>query len=579
MAIFDEQKQKERLEEFHKKEEEDLVSILAGRYGLPYLDLSGIAINGDALKLVPEETAREVGLAPFQVTGKKLKVAILSPKNDKVKAIVDDMTRKGYLVTLYMSSRGSLEKAWKVYKEVSFATKTEAGVFDVSSDEINSLLSEVTGMDDLNRFINEITTGGKSHKISRMLEIILAGSIALSASDIHIEPEEKRTRLRFRLDGVLQDLSFLNEETYKFLLSRIKLLSGLKLNVKDISQDGRFSIKISAGKLAKEDGKAVEVEIRTSIIPGNYGESIVLRVLNPETISVSFENLGIEEKLFKILEKEIKRPEGLILTTGPTGSGKTTTLYAFLRKIYDPGSKIITIEDPIEYHLGGITQTQVSRDKGYTFLEGLRSAMRQDPDIIMVGEIRDEETASTAIQAALTGHLVFSTLHTNSAAGVIPRLIDLKVNPKIISSALKVSLAQRLVRKLCDSCKVADTLTENERGLIGKVLEGARADVKERYGNLENAKIWRVGGKTAEGGLGCSKCHHTGYRGRIGVFEGILTDENIEKVSIINPSEREVKKAALGQGILSLKEDGIVKVLSGITTLEEVDRVVDLDAE
>ena len=205
--------------------------------------------------------------------------------------------------------------------------------------------------------------------------------------------------------------------------------------------------------------------------------------------------------------------------------------------------------------------------------------MRQDPDIIMVGEIRDEETASTAIQAALTGHLVFSTLHTNSAAGVIPRLIDLKVNPKIISSALKVSLAQRLVRKLCDSCKVADALTENERGLIGKVLGGARADVKEKYGNLENAKIWRVGGETAEGGLGCSKCHYTGYRGRVGVFEGILTDENIEKVSIINPSEREVKKAALGQGILSLKEDGIVKVLSGVTTLEEVDRVVDLDAE
>lgn len=579
MAIFDEQKQKERLEEFHKKEEEDLVSILAERYGLPYLDLSGIAINGDALKLVPEEVARETGLAPFQITGKKLKIAVLSPKNDKVKVIVDDMTRKGYLVTLYMSSRGSLEKAWKVYKEVSFATKTEAGVFDVSSDEINSLLSEVTGMDDLNRFINEITTGGKSHKISRMLEIILAGSIALSASDIHIEPEEKRTRLRFRLDGVLQDLSFLNEETYKFLLSRIKLLSGLKLNVKDVSQDGRFSIKISAGKLVGEGNKAVEVEIRTSIIPGNYGESIVLRVLNPETISVSFENLGIEERLFKILEKEIKRPEGLILTTGPTGSGKTTTLYAFLRKIYDPGSKIITIEDPIEYHLGGITQTQVSRDKGYTFLEGLRSAMRQDPDIIMVGEIRDEETASTAIQAALTGHLVFSTLHTNSAAGVIPRLIDLKVNPKIISSALKVSLAQRLVRKLCDSCKVTDTLTENEKRLVGKVLSGARADVKEKYGNLENAKIWRVGGKTAEGSLGCNKCHHTGYRGRVGVFEGILTDENIEKVSIVNPSEREVKKAALGQGILSLKEDGIIKVLSGVTTLEEVDRVVDLDAE
>lgn len=578
MAIFDEQKQKERLEEFHKREEEDLVSILAARYELPYLDLSGISVNGDALKLVPEQVAREAGIAPFQVTGKKLKVAVLSPKNDKAKAVVDDLARKGYLVTLYMSSKASLGKAWGVYKEVSFATETEAGVFDISSDQINALLSEVFGMEDLNNLINNILSGNQKHKISRMLEVILAGAIALSASDIHIEPEEKRTRLRLRLDGVLQDLSFLNEETYKFLLSRIKLLSGLKLNIKGVSQDGRFSIKIRNGKFAREDGGDVEVEIRTSVIPGNYGESIVLRVLNPETISVSFENLGIEEKLLKILEREIKRPEGMILTTGPTGSGKTTTLYAFLKKIYDPGSKIITIEDPIEYHLQGITQTQVSRDKGYTFLEGLRSAMRQDPDIIMVGEIRDEETASTAIQAALTGHLVFSTLHTNSAAGVIPRLIDLKVNPKIISSALKVSLAQRLVRKLCDFCKREDKLTGEEKNLIGKILENSRADVKEKYGNLENAKIWRVGSKTA-GTPGCDRCHYTGYKGRVGVFEGILTDENIEKVTVVNPSEREVKKAAGGQGILGLKEDGIVKVLSGITTLEELDRVVDLDAE
>lgn len=578
MTIFDEQKQKERLEEFHKKEEEDLVSILAERYGLPYLDLSGISVNGDALKLVPEKNAREAGIAPFQVTGKKLKAAVLSPKNDKVKVIVDELSRKGYIVTLYMSSRASLEKAWGVYKEVSFATETEAGVFDVSSDQINALLSEVSGMDDLNKLINEILTGAQRHKISRMLEVILAGAIALSASDVHIEPEEKKTRLRLRLDGVLQDLAFLNEETYKFLLSRIKLLSGLKLNVKGISQDGRFSIKIRGGKFGREDSADVEVEIRTSVIPGNYGESIVLRVLNPETISVSFENLGIEERLLKILEREIKRPEGMILTTGPTGSGKTTTLYAFLKKIYDPGSKIITIEDPIEYHLEGITQTQVSRDKGYTFLEGLRSAMRQDPDVIMIGEIRDEETASTAIQAALTGHLVFSTLHTNSAAGVIPRLIDLKVNPKIISSALKVSLAQRLVRKLCDFCKREDKPTDDEKKLIGKILDKTRADIKEKYGNLENAKIWRVGGKQPEAS-GCDKCHHTGYKGRVGVFEGILTDENIENVSVVNPSEREVKKAAMGQGILGLKEDGIVKVLSGITTLEEVDRVVDLDAE
>src|SRR3989344_6057349 len=272
--------------------------------------------------------------------------------------------------------------------------------------------------------------------ISRLLEIILAGAIAIKASDIHIEPEKERGRLRFRLDGILQDVGFFGSDIYHLINSRIKLLSGMKLTSK-IAQDGRFSI--SEGD--------VEISIRSSLIPGSYAEAIVMRLLDPKSIQVDLEELGIEPYLFGIVQEEIIKPNGLILVTGPTGSGKTTTLYAFLRKIYSPEINIITIEDPVEYHLIGITQTQINLERGYTFPEGLRSALRQDPDVIMVGEMRDGETAEIAVQSALTGHMVFSTLHTNNAAGVIPRLIDLGVNPKILVSALSFSSAQVLARK------------------------------------------------------------------------------------------------------------------------------------
>src|SRR3989338_3034454 len=264
--------------------------------------------------------------------------------------------------------------------------------------------------------IEKLAQGKERFQTSRLLEVFIAGALALDASDIHLEPEEKNIRLRLRLDGVLQELVSLEYDVYKFVVSRVKLISGLKLNVQKEAQDGRFSIKFGE----------TEIEVRTSVIPGSYGETIVLRILNPETISVPLEELGMESKLLAIMERQIKKPNGMILNTGPTGSGKTTTLYAFLKKVKTPEIKIITIEDPIEYHLPGITQKQVDKAKKYTFASGLSAGLRQDPDVIMVGEIRDEETAQTATNAALTGHLVLSTLHTNNASGTIPRLIDLK---------------------------------------------------------------------------------------------------------------------------------------------------------
>jgi type II secretory ATPase GspE/PulE/Tfp pilus assembly ATPase PilB-like protein len=298
-----------------------------------------------------------------------------------------------------------------------------------------------------------------------------------------------------------------------------------------------------------------------------------MRLLDPRTIRAKLEDLGIEPKLFQIINNEILKPNGLILVTGPTGSGKTTTLYAFLRRIYSAEIKIITIEDPIEYHLTGITQTQVDPKKGYTFLEGLRSALRQDPDVIMVGEIRDAETAKISVESSLTGHIVFSTLHTNNAAGVIPRLIDLEVNPKILVSALSLAIAQRLVRKLCSSCKKEKTPTEWEENIIRSILRAAKEAGKDLtlYGVNPDQKI-----KLYEPGT-CAECNFIGYKGRIGIFEAIKSDESIEKIINENPSEREIKKVASKQGILDMKEDGVIKALSGITSLDEVKSVVDLE--
>lgn len=358
----------------------------------------------------------------------------------------------------------------------------------------------------------------------------------------------------------------------------------MKLTSK-ITQDGRFNIT---------EGDE-ELSVRTSLIPGTYGESMVMRILDPKSIQVKFEDLGIEPYLLSIVEAEIVKPNGLVLVTGPTGSGKTTTLYAFLRKVYTPDINVVTIEDPVEYHLPGITQTQVnkkgedrtlsgglhlsSHDQGYSFPEGLRSALRQDPDVIMVGEIRDSETAKTAIQSALTGHMVFSTLHTNNAAGVIPRMIDLGVNPKIMVSALSLSMAQRLVRKLCVSCKQEVESTAEETKIIESILSGMIEEKKDilKYGIGENINLkppFKI--FTAPG---CEKCNLTGYSGRIGIFEAIKTDEAIEKIMPQNPSEREVKSVAKTQGILSMRQDGIIKMLNGITSFSEVAGVVDLNEE
>ena len=352
--------------------------------------------------------------------------------------------------------------------------------------------------------------------ITEALEAILGGGIGLGASDIHIEPEEEQVKLRIRFDGILQDVLLLPKDIYGNILSRIKLLSGIKLNIADRPQDGRFSI--ITGDLA--------IEVRVSALPAEYGETIVLRILNPKSL-VSLKDLGLREDLLKIFRQEIKKPNGMIIVTGPTGSGKTTTLYAFLKEIQSPEIKIITIEDPIEYHLSGISQTQTAQEKGYDFASGLRSIVRQDPDVILVGEIRDLETADIGLQAALTGHLVLTTLHTNDAAGTVARLVNLGVKPADIGPALNIAIAQRLVRKVCLKCVKFEKPTVDQLNKIKKELKGVSKKIK----------IPKIGpGTKIPKAIGCPYCNLNGYRGRIGLFEAFLIDDEMEKFIFKNPS-------------------------------------------
>lgn len=554
MIQFDEEKQNKQIKDLHKKEEEELAQQLSGKYGVEYVDLTTVPIQTDALRIIEETKSRDAKIVAFHLVDKKVSVAVISPHIDKTIEVMKELEGKGLTPIVFMASTASLEKAWSAYKDLSFAVETKAGSLEVSNEDINNIIKEVHSLPDVMKLIQDVLALKKSYRVSRIVEIIIAGALATNASDIHVEPEESYIRLRYRLDGVLTDVLKFDTETYNLLLSRIKLLSGLKLNIKKDSQDGRFSVKLND----------TDMEIRTSILPGAYNESIVLRVLNPKSISVPIEELGIQPKLLKILEREMARPNGMILTTGPTGSGKTTTLYAFLKKVHNPGIKIITIEDPIEYHLPGIVQTQVN-DKGYTFLDGLRAALRQDPDVIMVGEIRDGETAAIAINSAQTGHLVFSTLHTNNAAGTFPRLIDLGINSKVISSAINIALAQRLLRKLCPACKKQVPIDEKRKTFVDSIL----ASITDKQDVPNTTVMWTA--------VGCDKCNNTGYKGRIGIYEAILTDEAIEKIVNENPSEREIAAAAIPQGIYTMKQDGVIKTLQGITSLDELERVIDLE--
>lgn len=566
MAKFDDNKHNQRLHDLRLEEEEDLVKTLAEtQYDIPYINLHGLTIENAALETIPEDVARKAEAGAFHIFGKNVDIAVRSPIRDEVQEVVKILEKKGYSPNLFMASKASVDKALSRYEEISLAKQSSRGSLDIKSESLEELQKQTGSLSQTKKLIENLIADKSNSSTSDLLEAILAASIGLGASDIHIEPEEDGIRLRFRIDGILQTISDFPHKLFKLLRARIKLLSGMKITMTNKNQDGRFSIMVSGE----------EINIRSSAIPGAYGESIVMRLLDPRNIRVGMESLGMNPHLLETVTKEISKPNGLIILTGPTGSGKTTSLYSFLQKIYSSEKKIITIEDPIEYHLDGITQTQTDKKKGYTFLEGLRSALRQDPDVIMVGEIRDAETASIAVESSLTGHIVFSTLHTNNAAGAIPRLIDLEVNPKTIPSALSLAIAQRLVRKLHEPSKKERPVTDEEHNKIISVLNNAVAQGKdlskhdidlEKIKNKEYVMYDPIETEEAP----------TGYKGRLGVFEAVQADAAIEKIIPTNPSEREVREVAAKQGFLTMQEDGVIKVLKGITTLEELERSVDL---
>lgn len=556
VQFSDEKKQAERLEELRHKEEEQLAEMLSRKYGVEYVDLTSKSIDTDALRLIPETEARSAEVAAFRKINKRLFVAMRAPERDDSLRAVENLERLGYEVRRFIVSRQSLEHAWDRYHDLSFATETEAGVLTLSTETIQRMMEQLKTLKDVQAEVLSHAGSRDTHRISRVLEIIMGGALSLGASDVHLEPEESFVRMRYRLDGVLMEVARFDEPTYAMIAARIKLLSGLKLNIRNAAQDGRFSIVVNEK----------EIEIRTSVLPGAYAETVVMRVLDPTTIALPMEKLGFDTYLMDIFNREIAKPNGMILNTGPTGSGKTTTLYAFLRQVHKPEIKIVTIEDPIEYHLPGIVQTQVSKD--YTFAEGLRSTLRQDPDIIMVGEIRDAEVAATAVHASLTGHLVFSTLHTNDAAGTFPRLIDMGVNADILGAAVTVSMAQRLVRRLCEHCRVSQIMSGAELKLMEPLLK-----------NIPHADELPKNRETMWVPKGCDKCGGLGYKGRIAVVEVILMDKQIEEAVRHTSSERDLWHAAKHQQIRRMAQDGAVKVLQGITSLEELGRVVDLHDE
>lgn len=423
-----------------------------------------------------------------------------------------------------------------------------SGEIQITSELLSEVASRVSSVKGVSPVLEQTLGQDTTHAVS----VLLASALALKASDIHLEPEEEQVQVRLRVDGMLHDAATLSHEAFRPLLSRIKLLSGLKLNVADRPQDGRFSV----------NEKTSPIEIRVSSLPSEHGESVVMRVLDPKSLK-KLSELGLRQDLLELFEKEIKRPNGMILVTGPTGSGKTTTLYAFLRTILAPEIKIITIEDPIEYHLEGISQTQVNPTKGYDFASGLKAIVRQDPDAILVGEMRDEDTVDIALQAALTGHLVFSTLHTNDAAGSVSRLISLGADVANIAPALNLVIAQRLVRTLCTTCAQTGNITEQELLTLQKELSSLPKNLVPKITSTTKLKRPK----------GCATCGDTGYKGRQGIFEAILIADQIQELVLSSPSLMALRKKAIELGTVTMKQDGFLKALEGITTLEEVVRV------
>jgi len=535
------QKRKAKIKQLWQEAKERMAQQVAEENNLLYINLRRAAIETNAIELVPEEKAREANLVAFSREGKTVKVALFDPSFPPAIKIIEELKQKGFKVIIFVATKESLNWAWRNYRFIHARQKELSHSIDVTS-------VKAVEFSNLDRALLDIP----STEVTTLVSLILKSALLAQASDIHIEPQEKGALIRFRIDGVLYDVADISSSQYQSIRQRLKLISGLKLNLENIAQNGRFSIQNNTNY----------VDVRSSSLPAPQGEYFVLRLLPSEKAGWGLADLGLGERGIKLFSTYLSSPNGMILITGPTGSGKTTTLYTLLKKKISPGIKIITIEDPIEYRIPGVNQTQVTKE--YTFANGLKSILRQDPDVIMIGEMRDKETVATALQAALTGHLVLSTLHTNEASGAIARLKELGADPKIIPNAVKLIIAQRLVRRLCPFCKEKyQPSPEIKEKLIDAFsILSPRSKVKIPH---DIPYLWKA--------KGCSHCHWLGYSGQIGIFEYFPVSPRIAKAIEADADQNTIRKIAIDEGMVPLFHDGLIKAQEGITSLEEVVRV------
>ena len=514
---------------------------------IPYIDLYGFPIDTAYLTMIDKETTKRVQMGIFVLNNKEIHFATPNPNCPGQREILEDFIKKGYTFKLYLCSPLSLQKLVKSYDAVVQN--------NIVSDEINLDSAKIAQKSKSIGNFAELSQSLQRVSVSEVLETVLVSALENKASDIHFEPEKLDYHIRLRLDGVLHNLVTLPKENQRSIESRIKILSGVKINVDNVPQDGRFSFKYN--------GK--DIDVRVSMLPSNYGYSVVMRLLGTGNVNLVLEDLGFLGIAKERVQIAIGKSQGLILTTGPTGSGKTTTLYTLLSDLNDGESKIITLEDPIEYKLTGISQTQIDADAGYTFGSGLKSILRQDPDVVMIGEIRDGETAEIAVQASLTGHQVLSTIHTNDAAGAIPRLMEMGVRGFVLVDALSVIIGQRLVRRLCPHCQITDKLTDLQKTTVLEHLRKIPSQYRHQVPKHLSFKTCK----------GCDKCNNLGYKGRIGVYEVMTVTDGLKEVLANQfPSTLQVRDIAAKEGMLTMFQDGIIKALSGMTDIKELMRNV-----
>jgi len=524
-------------------EEEYLFELKSKALKIPLKTIYAEDVSLKVLELISEDSAKHYKMIPLGMIGDILDVGMVYPEDITAKEALKFLSRQAgfsyeiHLITL-SSFNALLRKYRNLKKEVTEALgelEVEKPKKEVKSDEIKRMAERAP--------------------ISKIVSVMISHAVEGGVSDIHIEPLREKLRVRYRSLGQLSSSLFLPKKVHPAVVARVKILSDMKIDETRIPQDGRFSIKMSGRN----------IDFRVSTFPTSQGEKVAIRILDPEKGFKEFGELGLEGRNLDVMKESIKKPYGMILATGPTGSGKSTTLYSILKSLNSEDVNIITLEDPIEYNLEGVNQSQVKPEIGYTFATGLRHIMRQDPDIIMVGEIRDEETASLAIHSALTGHLVLSTLHTNNATGVIPRLVDMGIEPFLLPATLNIAMAQRLARALCPECKRKEEASPEAKALIEKEIMSMPPSIREKMKVPSPLYIYKP--------QGCKKCNHTGFSSRIGIFEVLSMTQDLSQLILKDLSEPAIIKEAERQGMTNMRQDGIMKVLAGLTTLEEIIRV------